>query len=277
MESLLRCDERYAGAKEVPGREPTLGWHPSCPGCRYDSQAAMVDATRDPEAWWGLLEAVGLGLTDKLRSQPPDLSWIMDHVPGLDIVAAGQVRDAFARAFVDAAESGDFHDFLDRGFTDEQRDRYAASVMAHVHWPSGVARPADGGSGVAAMFVGAAHHWTFLWDEPMSVPQVDLWRNGMIDGEDIAFLRKDLAENGYRLVTHHPQGSGAVWDLVLFWLRDDLSHLAFDTFLTVSVQRIVKHFKDRGKPPPDRIVLQERGQVEPVFIIEVEKETEDET
>jgi hypothetical protein len=29
MGSLSRCDERNAGEEEVPGREPTLGWHPS--------------------------------------------------------------------------------------------------------------------------------------------------------------------------------------------------------------------------------------------------------
>jgi hypothetical protein len=29
MGSLSRCDETNIGEAEVPGREPTLGWHPS--------------------------------------------------------------------------------------------------------------------------------------------------------------------------------------------------------------------------------------------------------
>lgn len=232
----------------------------------------MTETSRDPEAWWGLLEAVGLGLTNKPRAYSPDLGAVMDRVPGLDAASAAQVRDAFARAFVEAAVAGDLDNLLDRTYEPGRSDRIVAAVLARTHWPSGVVRPADEGLAIAQMFVAVVDHWTSLWDEPMAMPQVDMSLNGMIDSEDVAFLRSDLAANDYRLVAHHPQGGGAAWDLVFSWRRDDLSHLGFDTFLTLSVQRIAKHFKDRGKPAPDRILLTERDKWEPVLVIEVEEQ-----
>jgi hypothetical protein len=194
---------------------------------------------------------------------------------GLDDKAAAEVNDAFLRGFVEAGVAGELDDFLEGGLDPERTQRHIDAVMRHTEWPELAPRQDDGGRRVAEMVVGSTHYRASLSEDPLGSPDVHLWLNGVADQDDRDALKQDFAQHGYHLDVLRPQGGPGIAELVFYWLRDDVEHLAFDTFLTLSVQRIVKHFRDKGKRPPDRIVLRARGETDPVLVINVDDQDDD--
>lgn len=127
----------------------------------------------------------------------------------------------------------------------------------------------------------AAAFWASMWNQTAVYgnqfvgAQVWIERNGWrMDRQDLQFVIDTLAEQGWKVEPVRSQGADTAWVLVFHWLEGDLPHFAFDSSLTLAVARIAKHFRDRGKPAPERVDVWERqlqsGADGPKLLISIE-------
>jgi hypothetical protein len=227
----------------------------------------MDARARDQEAWWAFMRAIGFGVPASPASRK-HLEWLREIVPGEPDAYLAQLQDAMVMAVVEAGVQDELNG-IDEVRAIHLRDLHRKAVLDHVKYPDGlVPPPPDVAVAVVDRVLTVVHFWLFLWDDPLGSPQIDLVRNGGFNSEDLAFLKEEFERAGFRLVVHTPQGSPSEWSLVFSWLLDDTSHLAFDTFLTVTAKKIFDHFKDRGKKPPSKLILKLRGSQESVREIE---------
>jgi hypothetical protein len=171
----------------------------------------------------------------------------------------------YARAITTAGAAGE----LDSQFRVRYDDWDESAVDLIVHraiWPeeldpAEIERLATDTRWMLAKTWDAIRTQIFIFGNPFIGAQASFTGEGWpVTYDEADFIIEAFAEEGFTVQKIQSQGGTPTWEVVVFWwIASEVGHLAFDDALEHVAKRFWKYCKSKGRKPPERFDLYDRG------------------